>query len=162
MTSTKKTARSAKDGKYRLPSKRLLPELDLDVEMARHNVAIAELLILTGLIKGDPNEQRKIMSLVTSIFFAPKLFPQFLFERIVAYLQVERPHRITVEWVTSQIEPYYKVIWDSTPRKRELQGKLFTCAQIFDFNPTPEQVLRSIELRKMVAESEGLISDDEH
>jgi hypothetical protein len=150
-------SKSKKDVKTSLPDKAMLPQLDLDAELERHNVAVAQLLILANLIKGDQDQRKAIIVSIDAICFDPQLFPQFLFRKIVGYLHEDINRKIPVKWIVSQIEDFYKQTYNVAPPKQGFQGELFRCAQILDFSPSPTQVLRAIELRKAWAKRKGLI-----
>lgn len=157
MVTSKRKPRSNHSENLRLPSKRRLPQLDLDEELNLHNVGIAQLLILSDLIGGRPDQRQWIMDSIEARWFDVDSFPQFLFRAATDSLK-NNPKRVSsVGWITSQVLNYYKEIWNSRPTKRELRGKLIICAQILDFSPTPEQVARAIALRKEWAQREGLL-----
>ena len=139
---------------WRLPPKRLLPQLDIDVELNRHNVSISHLIILAGLIKGNSLLQKQIADSINPVCFAPKSFEQYLFARILENLHVQE---ISTKLIITLIMRYDKEIWDSYPTRHNVNSKLFKYAQILNFSPTDEQVFRSIELSKYVATKEGYI-----
>jgi hypothetical protein len=140
----------------RLPAKRLLPQLDVDTELNRHNASIAQYFIIAGLIKGDTVLRNKIINSINPVSFFIDSFEQYLFVKISEILKESVDYKISTQWITSQIKGYFKEIWNSYPTRHELHSKLFSCAQILDFSPSAEQVLRSIELCKYVATMTGL------
>ena len=155
--STKKKRKAKKSGNLHLPSQRRLPQLDLDAELNRHNGSIGELLILAGLLQGSPDQRRRIMDSMESRWFITDGFPQFLFQVATNSLKTNLNEKLSKKWIISQVPKYFTEIWNYRPNKLELRGELFTCAQILDFAPTPEQVDRAIALSKEWAEVEGLL-----
>jgi hypothetical protein len=139
---------------WRLPPKRLLPQVDIDVELNRHNVSISRLIILAGLIRGNSLLQKKIADSINPVCFWPKSFDQYLFIKILENLHVQK---ISMKLIITLIIRYYIEIWDRYPTRHEVNGELFTYAQILNFSPTDEQVFRSIELCRYVAIKEGWI-----
>jgi hypothetical protein len=150
-------SKSHKRNNWRLPSKRLLPQLNIDLELNRHNVSIAEFIILAGLIKGNPRLRKKIINSINPVCFGTDLFPQYLFARIVEILNQNLDQKIYTRWVISQIKSYYKEIWNRNPTRRDIHGELFSLAQILNFSPTNEQVFNAIKLRKVWARDYKLI-----
>jgi hypothetical protein len=140
-----------------LPPKRLLPQLDIDVELNRHNVSIAEFFILAGLIKGDLDLRNKIISSINPVCFSTDLFPQYLFARIVDILNQKPKQKIFTPWIISQIKSYYIEIWNRIPTRHDIHNELYSYAQILNFSPTNDQVFKAIELRKIWARHYKLI-----
>ena len=136
-----------------------LPVLDLDVELfKRNNVAIASLVILSSLVKGDQEQREECLRRTRVEYFNEKSLDRFLFETIVEY------HRATgqvpVQDVRARILEYGPQVWGEASDERELTGHYFMWAQIVSFSPTTAQVERAIELRKMWAARNGLITED--
>ncbi len=148
---------SSKNNMLRLPAKQLIPQLDIDAELNRHNASIAQYFILAGLIKGDTVLRNKIINSINPVCFFIDSFEQYLFVKILGILKESVDYKISTQWITSQIKGNFKEIWNSFPTRHELHGKLFSCAQILDCSPSAEQVFRSIELCKYVAMKDGLI-----
>lgn len=143
--------------KVRLPNKRLLPQLDIDAHLNIHNGSLGQLLILAGLIKGSPAERQRIVEAIEPRWFMIDSFDQFLFVRATLLLATDPNYSFSTGWMITQIKKYYQEIWNTKPNRREFYGELFTCAQILDFSPTMQQIMRAIDLCKEWAELEGLI-----
>jgi hypothetical protein len=133
----------------------LLPILDLDIELfVRRNVHIASLVILSGLLKSNYIQRKKLLKILNLRYFDPKSLPQYLFERIV---QNFRNNEIVTEaGLEKWILEYFLQVWGETPpNERMLFGHNYTLRQILTFNPNDEQIRRAIELRGMKMEKEG-------
>jgi hypothetical protein len=132
-----------------------LPILDLDIELfKRRNVSIARLVILSALLKANNQQRVKLLEILKPRYFDPKSLTRYLFEKIVAYLQVNES--VPVVELENWIPEYFSEVWDeSPPGGRMLFGSHFTLRQILNFDPNEEQTYRAIELRQMVMKDRG-------
>ena len=141
----------------RLPPKRRLPTVDVEAELGRNNVLIAEQFILSGLINGSLEERRQILALTSVRYFEEKLLQQFLYASISEYLSSNLAAKITPRWLLPKIKNFHLEVWNARPKAREVRAALLTCGMIFNLSLSFEQVRRAIALREMVARDEGLI-----
>ncbi len=132
-----------------------LPILDLDIELfKRRNVSIARLVILSALLKANNQQRVKLLEILKPSYFDPKSLTRYLFEKIVAYLQVNE--LVPVVELENWIPEYFSEVWDEfPPGGRMLFGSHFTLRQILNFDPNEEQTYRAIELRQMVMKDRG-------
>ncbi|MFZ2096793.1 MAG: hypothetical protein WAV05_09165 [Anaerolineales bacterium] len=132
-----------------------LPILDLNIELfRRRNVGIASLVIISAILKADKKHQEDLFDILAPQYFDPKSLPQYLFEKIYNYLQENE--QIPIAVLENWIPEYSFQVWgESPPEGRMLFGHNFTLRQIINFDPTEEQIIRAIELRKMVKEKKG-------
>jgi hypothetical protein len=138
-----------------------VPKLDLDHELfLMHNIWIASFVILAGLLKGDRQQQQRLLSILKPAYFNPKSLPRYLFEKIASYLEVHEavPEPVLEGWI-----PQYAIeVWgDSSQNERLLFGDQLKLRQILSFNPTEEQVNRAIELRKEKMDKYGYENSEE-
>lgn len=122
-----------------------LPRLNLSTELFfRHNLAIAQLVILSGLIKGDSKQREMICRTIKPEFLGNKTFPNYLFSLAVKLM--EETQDISIEVLSSNIPDFGPRIWGEPLDRRSLKGHYFQWSQILDFEPTPGQVEQAIKL----------------
>ncbi len=119
-------------------------QVDIESELLRHNVAIASLVILAGLIKGDPNQQALILSSIQPAHLGDKSFEQYLFTLIAE--TVRQNQNISREMIERRIPEFSQVIYGEPANKRTMEGDFFKWSQIQSFEPTSAQLAHAIEL----------------
>lgn len=133
----------------------LLPKLKLHIELFRHNVWIAGLVILSGLLRADQQQRQEYLTILTPRHFDAKSLPRFLFEKIAAYpfkVNETIPEVQLEKWITE----FHAEIWgELPPEPRMFHTNNLTLRQILNIQPTKEQVYQAIELRKERMEKRG-------
>lgn len=144
---------------FKLPKPDSLPNLNLDVELFRRNVMIAETMILSGLFHGNQSQREKILKSTKREYFSPHFFKGFLFGMIVNGLKDNHEIELSVDFLIEQIDKYYSDELKVSPDedKAYLRDILFVCAQLLNMHPSDEQVEKAIELRKLWASDKNLI-----
>lgn len=131
-----------------------LPKLDLEVEIfQRRNVWIASYVILAGLLKGNKEQRKRFLSILAPHYFDSKSLARYVFEKLCEYLQKHEqvPEAELEKWI-----PQYSIeVWGSPSSERMFFSDQLRLRQILSFNPTEEQVIRAIKLRKEKMEKYG-------
>lgn len=128
-----------------------LPILDLDIELfKRQNVSIASRVIISGLLKSTREQRDIYIAILNPLYFDQKSLLLFLFNKIINYLRENEI--IPIEEMEKWIPEYSTQVWGEVSRGRVLIGEYFTLRQILTFEPTDAQVMRAIELRRLVME----------
>ena len=127
-------------------------KVDLNTELfIRRNVAIAELVIITGLIKGNQAQKELILKSIVPAHLGEKSFEGYLFTIIVD--DVENMHEISLITVEQRIPEYSQVVHGEPANKKSLEGNFFKWSQILSFEPTNEQINKAIEVCQYAAKS---------
>jgi hypothetical protein len=127
----------------RLPDKSQLPILNLDEELyERNNVVLAFLVVISSLIKNEAKRQ-EILSRVNPDYIGITFY-RYLFE-IVAE-ELKRNDEINIYSMIDSIPKFGPKIYGTKSNRRSLKGHYFTLAQILDFEPTPDQVSKAIDM----------------
>ena len=135
----------------RLPDKSQLPILNLDQELyERNNVVCAFHVLLSGLIK-NRTQRKEILSRVLPDYMGVP-FTKYLFEIISADLA--RSEEINVSSIIDSIPKFGPKVYGMRSNRRSLKGHYFTLAQVLDFEPTPAQVSKAIDMVIDAAKSE--------
>ncbi len=136
----------------------LPPQIDLNTELfKRRNVSIASLVVIAGLLRANRLHREAILQSAKPEFFWEKSFDRFLYERIRAAL---REHNdISMSDLEACIQEYEPAVYGQPANEHSLQGHRSTLVQILKFQPTPAQIERAIELRRIWAKGKGLIDD---
>ena len=134
-----------------------LPDLDIEL-FRRQNVWVASSVVISGLLKANPQQRKNFLMNLTPQHFNPQSLCQYLFERIVSFL--EDNETIPISELEKWIPEYHLEVWnESPPHERMLFAHNFNLRRIINFNPTEEQVNRAIELRKMTMEKKSSRSE---
>ncbi len=142
----------------RLPDKSRLPILNLDQELyERNNVVCAFHVILSGLIKNRTQRQEILSRVIPDYMGVP--FYKYLFEIISADLA--RSEEINVSSIIDSIPKFGPNVYGMRSNRRSLKGHYFTFAQVLDFEPTPAQVSRAIDMVIDAVKSEQSHPDQE-
>jgi hypothetical protein len=127
---------------------KLLPNLNLDVELFRNNnVGLAALVVLAALIMDEKSQRDHIVQSIGSEHFWPKSFELHLFQRLLSYFAEHND--ITSFDFSKMISDYGLEVWGEPSNEQSLLGKYFKLAQIINLAPTATQVERAIELRRI-------------
>ncbi len=142
----------------RLPDKSQLPILNLDQELyERNNVVCAFHVILSGLIK-NKEQRTEIMTRVRPDYLDIP-FMRYLYE--IATEDLKRSDEVNVNFIIESIPKFGPKVYGVKSNRRSLKGHYFTLAQILDFQPTPAQVSKAIEMVIDAAKSEQSHLDQE-
>jgi hypothetical protein len=151
------TPSATADG-FSLPPSSMLPKLSLDTELFRHNMSIAEIIILSGLIHNNPAHRKNILDSTKKEYFPPKLFEGFLFEALAETILDNFDIEISTDFLFNQIHKYFSVQWNSSPESDGyVRDILFRYAQAVDINPSAEQIDKAIQLRRIWAHKKGIV-----
>jgi replicative DNA helicase len=134
-----------------LPDKSQLPILNLDEELfERNNTAAAFHIIISGLIK-NKEQRTEIMTRVRPDYLDIP-FMRYLYE--IATEDLKRSDEVDVNFIIESIPKFGPKVYGMKSNRRSLKGHYFTLAQILDFQPTPSQVSKAIEMVIDAAKSE--------
>ena len=126
-----------------LPDKSQLPILNLDEELfERNNTAAAFHIIISGLIK-NKEQRTEIMTRVRP-YYLDIPFMRYLYEIVAEDLM--RSDEADVNFIIESIPKFGSKVYGKKSNRRSLKGHYFTLAQILDFQPTPAQVSKAIEM----------------
>jgi hypothetical protein len=140
--------------KNEIPDISLFPKLDLDVELfKRNNMAIADLIILSSLIKGDTELQNEILKEIKPEYLGLKLFTSYLYSIIKD--ELERYGIVNIANLKEKIPEHEPIIYGTPSDKRTLKGDYFTFYQILYLNPSLPHVKKSIDMVKKRAVDRG-------
>lgn len=122
-------------------------KIDLETELfIRNNVAIASLVIIAGLIKGNSNQRMLILSSIEPDQLGKKSFENYLFTIITEKLR--KNQEVASKTIKQRIPEYSQVIYGEPETRGSLEGNYFKWSQIQSFEPTDAQIARSIEQRQ--------------
>jgi hypothetical protein len=134
-------------------------KVDLDTELfLRGNVAIASLVVITGLAKGNHDQKALILKSIEPAYLGEKSFESYLFT-IVAE-EIKNNGDISFKRIEQRIPEYSRIVYNEPVSKASLDGDLFKWSQIFNFEPTDEHFAKAIEELQSSAKRKGLIKDD--
>lgn len=127
----------------RLPDKSELPILNLDVELyERNNVVIAFLVVISGLIK-NKDQRPEILTAMKAEYIGIRFY-RYLFEIVVE--ELKENDEINIDSVARSLPKFGPKVYGRRSNKRSLKGEYFTLAQVLDFEPSPAQVSKAIEM----------------
>jgi hypothetical protein len=130
--------------------------LDLDEELViRNNMAIASLVILSSLIKGEGGLRERVISKVQEEFFRDTSFECYLFK--ICMDHINKNKEISEAHLEGQIVKYSPEVYGEEANESFLKDLKYMWFQIIHFNPTTAQLDRAIELRRIWAEDKGLL-----
>ena len=119
-------------------------KVDLDSELARRNVAVAYLIVLSALVKGRPDQRDKILTTIQPAQLQERSFENYLFvfirDRLGELGEIPMPR------IEEIITSYETVVWGEPLDERSLRGYSFKWSQIMSFDPNDSQLNRAIEL----------------
>jgi hypothetical protein len=119
--------------------------VDLDMELfTRNNSAIASLVIIAGLLKGNPSQQALIRNSIEPLHLGAKSLENYLFTIVAEELRNNQV--VSPEAIKQRIPEYGTVVYGEPTDYRSLQGYLFKWSQIISFEPTDKQILTAIQI----------------
>ena len=125
------------------------PQLDLDVELARHNIEVGRLTILAALVAAEAPERSQLLKTVTPDLFRDKSFDQFLYSRIAAAHR--QGQTLSPSELEACVQEFGHAVWNEPSDERSLQGHRFTVTQVLNLRPTRSHVEHSISLVQTLA-----------
>lgn len=139
--------------KDRLPDKSQLPILNLDEELyERNNVPLAFHIIISGIIRNKRQRNEILMRVRPDYIDIP--FMAYLYEIVTE--ELKRGEEIDIYSIIDLIPKFGPKVYGIRSNRRSLKGHYFTLAQILDFQPTPAQVSKAIDLVISTAKSKQL------
>jgi hypothetical protein len=88
---------------------------------------LADYIILAGLIRGRREQRIRILRAVKSRelnYFSDKLFPYFLYQRIIEWLKQDLHRQIAAEVILDEIFEFYATVWGYEPSWREVRNTI--------------------------------------
>lgn len=141
-----------------LPDKSQLPILNLDEELyERNNAAVGLLIIISGLIKNKEQRNDILKRVRPDYIVIP--FMRYLYEVVIDDLKGS--DEVNINSIVESIPKFGPKVYGTKSNRRHLKGHYFTLAQILDFEPTPAQVSKAIDLVVAWAKSEQERHDQE-
>jgi hypothetical protein len=135
-----------------------LPAVDLDYELKCNNVVMAELAILSVLLKAGTPQRKIVLACITPDRFHRKSLTRFIFEKALEYLQQNEtvPEEVMEKWV-----PEFSLqVYGEISSGRALSGNNFNLRLALSLNPTLNQFANAVEIictRKDIKQQEKLI-----
>ena len=141
-----KAGSGSKSSFEKLPDKSLLWVIDLELELyKRNNVAIANLVVLSALMKGEKKQQKMIMErLKPDYLLGPKSIYSYLF-RIISE-EINQDGKVDISSIIERIPEHGPQVYGEPLDQRSLQGDYRNFARILYINPTAEQVEKAVDM----------------
>ncbi len=135
------------------------PKLDLNAELfVSNNVAIAELVIIAGLLKNDDDQRREILRFIEPEFMGEKSFEGYLFSLVRESL--EDKAKVSLSKIGEKIPEYGPKVYGEALGRQSLEGYYFKWSQALSLEPTQAEVQKAIEIIRTVAEKKGWLSEE--
>lgn len=132
------------------------PIVNLSTELfMRNNVSIAELVVLSCLIKGGDENRSVVLHEFQPEFLPVKSFERYLCTIILTQLQTNGI--VSIAEIELKIEDFGIKVWGEPLKNKEKRGYLFRWNQILTFEPTVSQAERAIILCRNNAKKNGWI-----
>lgn len=129
-------------------------KVDLDLELfVRNNSAIASLVVISGLIKGNQTQRESILQSVKPDYLSERSFESYLFRLISDELSDKG--NISLDAIEKGIPQHSQIDYGEPPSKRLLQGYFFKWTQILNLEPTDDHISKAIEHLQKVARNNG-------
>lgn len=126
--------------------------IDLDEELhINRNMAIASLVIISALFKSDHATREIIKEQIRAEYLRQKSIEWFLFIELVRIYENE--NEVSFQKFEDIVSRFAQEVWGQPSD----EGDQYKLTQIVSFNPTPTQLMRAIELRRLWAKRKGLL-----
>jgi hypothetical protein len=119
-------------------------KVDLDFELfTRNNTAIASLVIISGLIKGDPTQREAILRSIKPDHLGNRSLESYLFRLISDELSDKG--NVSLDAIEKSIPQHSQVDYGEPPNEKMLQGDYYKWNQILNFELTDAHISKAID-----------------